>query len=76
LDYKRSKKDGPQNYTISLSQDGENWSEPVATGSARPEQTFVDFPAEEARFVKVEITHATTKLFWSIHELDLMGRYK
>ena len=73
LDYKGSNKDGPQHYAVSLSQDGRSWSQPVATGSAGVDQVSISFPPQEARFVKIELTHATTKLSWSIHELQLIG---
>lgn len=75
LEYSRSKGDFPEQYAVSLSMDGKNWSEPVAQGRGAPKQSNIGFLPTEARFVKIELTYATTRLYWSIHELYLLGHY-
>lgn len=73
LNYQQSKNDGPEYYAVSLSIDGKNWSAPVAKGKSVPKRTALSFAPTEARFVKVEITNASTRLYWSIHELEILG---
>lgn len=74
LDYQQSKNDGPDSYTVLVSQDGTNWSKSVASGRAEPKEMDLRFAPVEARFVRVEITDSRTKLYWSIHELNLVGK--
>ena len=73
LNYGPSQSDGPQFYEVRLSKDGNNWSEPVASGKAFPKNLSLSFAPTDARFVKIEITSANTKLFWSIHEMQIRG---
>ncbi|GHC57164.1 DUF7133 domain-containing protein [Roseibacillus persicicus] len=73
LDYGPSKNDGPEYYALYLSEDGKNWKKPVAVGKALQNKTDIFFAPQKARFAKIEITNATTRLYWSIHELELLG---
>ena len=63
-----STKDMPAGYEIYVSQDGENWGEPVRTGSEAIEEYYVG--SQYARYIKIVQT-GNKYLYWSIHEFNL-----
>ena len=74
LDYERSGKDGPEGYEVRLSNDGKSWSDSVASGVAGAKELSLAFPPTEARFIRIGITQAKpTRLYWSIHEIEVFG---
>lgn len=70
LDTRRSGGDFAQSYGIRFSTDGETWSKAVV-GQGR---TFdlIKFKPRSARFIKITQLGAH-RLYWSIHELDILG---
>ncbi|MGB0579502.1 MAG: ThuA domain-containing protein [Limisphaerales bacterium] len=70
LDTRRSRGDFAQMYGIRLSIDGESWSKPIVGQGC----TFdiIKFKPQQARFIKLTQL-GTHRLFWSIHELDILG---
>jgi len=74
LDTTNSSRDYPRGYSINISDDGENWSEPILTGKANSAMTDLALPKETvARHVRIEQT-GSHGLFWSIHELQVYGK--
>ena len=73
MDSRGSARDYPRGYKVTLSDDGEFWGEPVATGAGSHPLTaiFLDMPT--ATFIKIEQTGKAPSLYWSIHELNILG---
>jgi mono/diheme cytochrome c family protein/glucose/arabinose dehydrogenase len=69
LDAAGSTLDFPRGYEVRLSQDGQTWSEPVASGKGDGCWTEIHFRPTDARFVRIVQTGKVDGLFWSIHEL-------
>ncbi len=65
--------DSPTGYAVTVSDDGEKWSEPVATGAGQLGITMISFPEQNARFVRITQTGKSEKYHWSIYELDIYG---
>jgi hypothetical protein len=60
--------DTPDAYSITVSNDGQQWSQPVATGRGELGITTVAIPRQTARYIRV--TQTGTKAFnWSIYEM-------
>ena len=70
LDTRNSRNDYAKTHDIRFSTDGNIWSKPLV-GQGR---TFdvIKFKPQEARFIKITQL-GTHRLFWSIHELDILG---
>lgn len=75
LDTTGSNGDYPVGYTVHLSKDGQDWGKPLAKGGKKQGKTrmTIDFPEQQTRFIKITQTGAKSS-FWSIHEVDVMGR--
>jgi mono/diheme cytochrome c family protein len=71
LDAGNSTQDYPRGYKVQLSEDGEHWGEPVASGRGRKARTEIQFKPEKAKFIRITQTGSVDGLFWSIHELQL-----
>jgi len=57
-------------YDVDVSNDGQSWTTVAAcTGNGAAE--IVAFPAQTARYVRVELTKADSSYWWSIDEFDL-----
>jgi hypothetical protein len=63
--------DSPVGYTLTVSQDGTNWSAPIATGSGKLGITTIDVPEQQARYLRVTQTGTSSLYHWSIYELDV-----
>ncbi|HTJ79864.1 MAG TPA: discoidin domain-containing protein [Rariglobus sp.] len=63
--------DYPRGYSVTVSNDGANWSAPVATGAGTSAITTIVFPEQVARYVRVTQTGSAPGKWWSIHELNL-----
>jgi uncharacterized protein len=70
LDTRSSRGDYAQTYGIRFSSDGVSWSKPIV-GQGR---TFdvIKFKPQAARFIKI-VQLGAHRLYWSIHELDILG---
>jgi len=74
LDTRRSAGDYPRGYSVVVSDDGEHWSEPLVAGSGDGPVTRIIVPEPRpARFVRVDQTGSQSGLWWSIHELQVVG---
>ncbi|MCX6926353.1 MAG: discoidin domain-containing protein, partial [Verrucomicrobia bacterium] len=63
--------DSPDKYAVSISNDGTNWSAPIATGSGRLGITTIIFPPQTARYIRITQTGTNALYHWSIYELDV-----
>lgn len=63
--------DSPNRYSISVSDDGQHWSEPVAIGYGQLGITTISFPAQHARWFRITQTRSDPTYHWSIYELNV-----
>ena len=63
--------DSPVGYSVSVSQDGENWGEPIATGKGELGITRIEFPEQTARYIRITQTGTSSLYHWSIYEFDV-----
>lgn len=73
MDATKSANDFPKGYRIDVSMDGKDWKGPVGMGNGSGAITtamLLDYPA---KFVKITLTEATDKWFWSIHGLSVFA---
>ncbi len=63
--------DSPVGYSVTVSDDGKKWSEPIATGAGKLGITTIQFPEQQARYVRVTQTGTSEKYHWSIYEVDV-----
>jgi glucose/arabinose dehydrogenase/mono/diheme cytochrome c family protein len=73
LDSRGSARDYPRGYKVTLSDDGETWTEAVATGAGTHPLTAIYLDMPTATYIKIEQTGKAPRLYWSIHELDILG---
>ena len=63
--------DSPHRYSLSVSQDGTQWGDPIATGSGQLGITTITFPPQTARYIRITQTGTSDTYHWSIYELDV-----
>jgi len=63
--------DSPKTYAITVSRDGANWGDPIATGPGQLGITTIVFPTQHARFIRITQTSSDPTYNWSIYELDV-----
>ncbi len=63
--------DSPSGFSVTVSKDGNAWSEPVATGVGQLGITAVSFPIQHARYLRITQTGSSPTYHWSIYELDV-----
>jgi hypothetical protein len=63
--------DSPNQYAVTVSQDGTTWGEPIATGAGELGITTITFPQQTARYIRVTQTGTNPRYRWSIYELDV-----
>jgi hypothetical protein len=73
LDAGTSSSDYPRGYQVNVSNDGLNWGIPVATGSGSSAVTTILFGNQNARYIRVTQTGSVSGLWWSIHEINVLG---
>lgn len=66
--------DSPVGYSVSVSNDGAHWSDPIATGHGELGITSITFPEQRARFLRITQTGTSEKYNWSIYEIDVYKR--
>jgi hypothetical protein len=69
LDSQDNPNDYPRSYRVLVSDDGANWRGPVATGAGTGPITTIPFPAQQARYIRIEQTGNDNAHWWSIHEM-------
>ena len=70
-----SRSDYPRGYSIELSEDGVNWKSKVKKGEGKTAITQIEFEEDAAKFVKITQT-GEHRLYWSIHDLEVLGKTK
>jgi hypothetical protein len=73
LDAGSSSSDYPRGYQVRVSNDGNNWGNPVASGVGTSAVTMIVFSTQMTRFVRVTQTGSVSGLWWSIHEFYVVG---
>ncbi|WP_419033163.1 discoidin domain-containing protein, partial [Dysgonomonas gadei] len=68
LDYTESPNDGPDKYEIYVSDDGELWGEPIASGGGTKSTLKIELDDQEARYIRILQTGTNEGGYWSIHE--------
>lgn len=63
--------DSPDRYSVSVSNDGVEWSEPIAAGAGQLGSTTITFPEQKARFIRVTQTGMSLIYNWSIFEFEV-----
>lgn len=71
LDAAGSRNDYPRGCEVRLSTDGKIWSEPIQKSEEKSARTLVEFPEQEAKFIRITQTGAN-RLFWSVHDLQVL----
>ena len=66
--------DSPQQYEVTVSDDGSHWSAPIATGQGKLGITPILFPTQTARWLRITQTGVSPTYHWSIYELNLYKR--
>jgi hypothetical protein len=66
--------DSPKNYELTVSNDGLNWSKPIATGTGTLGITSIVFPKQLARYIRVKQKGTDPLYHWSIYELSVFRK--
>ena len=72
LDCATSPNDFPRKYKVELSDDGEIWGKPVATGAGNARTTEIHFDPATTKFIRLTQTGTAKDKWWSIHELHVL----
>ena len=62
--------DYPREYTLQVSDDGDNW-ETVTSGSGNSAETIIEFAEQTATYIKITQLGSSNKNWWSIHEMSI-----
>ncbi|MFN3241044.1 MAG: discoidin domain-containing protein [Planctomycetota bacterium] len=73
LDTTASPGDWPKRYELRTSEDGKQWSRPIASGKGSKDASRITFAPVTTRWLKVTQKGKKGGLWWSIHELNLYG---
>ena len=66
--------DSPTTYSVSVSNDGANWGEPVANGAGQRGITTIAFSKQTARYIRITQAGDSKTYHWSIYELDVYNK--
>jgi hypothetical protein len=70
MDSGKSSGDFAHQYQVFVSNDGASWSGPVASGIGSSQILTVDFPTQNAQYIRIYQTGSASN-WWSIHELNV-----
>lgn len=59
-------------YSITVSQDGASWGEPIASGTGTSATVTAEFPPQTARYIRIN-ANAWNGNYWSIYDMNLFG---
>lgn len=62
--------DYPREYKIYVSDNLNDWGEPVVSGKGKPSLTTITFPVQEGRYIKID-NCGSSDYWWSIFEADV-----
>ena len=65
--------DYPRGYEVLVSENGIDFSSPVASGNGNGRGTVIDFAALQTQFVRIVQTGSDNRSWWSIHEIHVSG---
>ncbi len=65
--------DSPKNYELTVSNDGLNWSKPIATGTGSLGITSIIFPKQLSRYIRITQKGTDPLYHWSIYELSVFS---
>jgi len=63
--------DSPKSYSVEVSNNGINWTKPIATGAGTLGITEISFPTQFARYIRVNQNGTDSLYHWSIYELSV-----
>jgi hypothetical protein len=63
--------DSPNKYSVSVSDDAKNWGMPITSGSGEAGITTINFPPQNARYIKITQTGRDSTYNWSVYEIDV-----
>jgi len=72
LEHEDSPNDFPIRYEVSVSDDGVNWANTLASGNGESSNTIIDFDTVEARHIRLVQLGTSDRYWWSIHELNVL----
>ena len=72
LDAQNTKKEVPVTYSIQVSDDGKDWSSPIAAGDGKP-LLEIPFAPVEARYLRVS-QNGSSRDKWSVGEMKILGK--
>jgi hypothetical protein len=73
LDAGSSNGDYARAYSVYASQDGTHWGSSIANGTGTAQLVTINFPLQNARYIKVVLTTSNATNWWSIAELNVYG---
>jgi hypothetical protein len=63
--------DSPKQFEVTVSDDGTNWSSPIASGHGHLGITTITFPPQTARWIRIKQNGSDPTYHWSIYELSV-----
>jgi hypothetical protein len=73
LEYSRNANDGPENYTVEVSDNGTEWKQ-VASGKGSAQLTNIFLPQQTAQYIRINKLAGSTKAYyWGISELYVLN---
>ena len=72
LDAGKAKKDFPETYSVQVSDNGKDWSTPIAAGNGK-KLLEITFPPVEANYLRV-YQNGAKRQHWSIAEMKILGK--
>ena len=71
LDSSGSNMDFPREFTVEVSENGNNWTT-AATGAGDGPVTSMSFTEQNARYIRIEQNGSDSFYWWSIHEVNVL----
>lgn len=63
--------DSPNQYVVTVSDNGKDWSKPIATGTGKLGINRIVFPTQNARFIRITQTGSDKTYHWSVYEMEV-----
>ncbi len=76
LDSGASTGDYPRGYSVTVSNDGTNWSPPVATGAGTGQITTIRLDGRRVQYVRVTLTASDPNDWWSVADVRAYANYR
>jgi hypothetical protein len=72
MDAGPSVNDYPRGFQVYVSNDGNNWGSPIATGAGSSQQVSVTATSQTARYIRLIQTGSASQ-WWSVHEFNVLA---